>query len=123
MITIVAGLAAIFVAIVIIFTLFKKSGRATTVVAGMTTITICWGLVDWQLNKQLEAIICPDAEVVCSINLSVIYENPVAYEKFVRISSLGSINMKWGWIIWAVFFLLAYGIALRARKQMDSQPP
>ena len=123
MLTIIAGLAAIFVTIVVIFTLLKKTGRAIMVIGGMTTIALCWGLVDWQLNQQLEAIICPASVEVCNIDLSGIYEDPEKYERFAYISSLGSMNMKWGWIIWTVFFLIAYFVAQKAKKQLVIRTP
>ncbi|MEM7563068.1 MAG: hypothetical protein AAF353_08480 [Pseudomonadota bacterium] len=121
MITIIAGLAAIFVALVGLFALLKNPSKVMIAIAGMITITLCWGLIDWQLTNQLEAIICPHSDDVCSVNLSRIYESPVIYEKFERVSSLGSLNTKWGWMIWTLYFLIAYGVARRARKQLN--PP
>ena len=118
MITIVAGLAAIFVAVVVFFILLKNPGKIAIVVTGMTTIALCWGLVDWQMTNRLEAIICPYSADNCSVNLSRIYQDPVLYDQFVQTSWYGSMNMKWGWIVWTAFFLIAYAVARRARKQL-----
>jgi hypothetical protein len=101
---------ALFAALLVVFTIYSHS-VSTIFLTDIVALGVGWGLISWQLNNRFIEIVCPERTTSCVINWSAIYENPTENEEVIRLNKLTGLNVKWGWLIWSVFFVLSYGLA------------
>ena len=110
MVLVAFEIIALFVALLVVLTIYSHSLSAI-ILTGILALAIGWGLISWQLNNSFLNITCPERTTSCVINWSAIYENPTENRDLIRLNKFTGINVKWGWLIWSVFFALSYGIA------------